>query len=436
VGASASESGPLPTDATRPAERTGWRRIHRDVWSISVTSLFSDWSYEMVLPILPFFLTFSLGTSPLIVGLVDGAAQFAQSGVQSLAVLGRWAEGRRRKVRGSFGYLATTLGHGLLALAVAWPQVLVLRIGAWLGRGSRQPIKKAIVSNATAASDQGIAFGLEQAMDSLGAVLGTATAVGVLLWRGIDGFRSIFAVSVIPGVVAIAVLLILVQDRASDAPSGAARRTSGRAWGAFPREFRLFLLAEGVFGLGYFSILLALLRVGETLLPADGGSLVEAVVASLLLYLLYNLLFAGLSFPSGRWVDRAPGLGPVALSFALFAVVDLALIGGHGLWGGVVVFSAAGVQVALQGVAESAWIGRRVAREDAGAAFGLLGTVQGMAVLAGSLLAGALWTYRTAALAFEVSAVLSIAGAALLVPVALVARRAPRRPSGTPVPGL
>ncbi len=421
----ADPQGPASPGAASIPRR---RRIAPDVWSISVTSLFSDWSYEMVLPILPFFLTFSLGASPLIVGFVDGAAQFAQSGVQSLAGIGRWAEGRQRKVRGAFGYLATTVGHGLLTLAVAWPQVLVLRIAAWLGRGSRQPIKKAIVSNATAAPDQGAAFGIEQAMDSLGAVLGTATAVAVLLWSGIDGFRSIFALSVVPGVAAIAVLLVWVRDRAAQDPSGDSRRGSAPTWRDLPREFRLFLVAEAVFGVGSFSILLALLRVGETLVPADGGSVVDAVVASLLLYLLYNLLFAGLSYPGGRWVDRAPGLLPIAISFALFAGVDAALIAGHGLGAGVVAFSVAGVQAGLQGVAESAWVGRRVARESAGAAFGWLGTVQGMAILAGSLLAGALWTYRSATLAFEVSAVLSLAGAGLLLPVYLLVRAAPRRP--------
>lgn len=410
-----SNAAPQASAGTARESARPTRRIHPDVWSISVTSLFSDWSYEMVLPILPFFLIFTLAATPFLVGLIDGAAQFAQSSIQTVAG-SRWANGPDRKVQGSYGYLATTVGHGLLAVAVVWPEVLVFRVAAWLGRGSRQPIKKAIVANATTPENQGIAFGLEQALDSAGAVLGTITAVVLLLVGGLGAFRTIFAVSVIPGFVAVAVLLVFVKDRSSRRASGAAPRPSVR-WHDFPRTFQLFLVAEAVFGLGYFSILLALLRVGENLLPTTGGSVVTAVVAALFLYLLYNLIFAGMSYPAGRWADRSPGVGLVALSFGLFAVVDLLLIRNGGLVAGVLAFSVAGVQVGLQGVAESAWVARKMPAGLAGPAFGWLGMVQGLAILAGSLLAGGLWTYVSAPLAFGVSAALSVGGAVLLLPL-------------------
>ena len=402
-------------------------RIPPDVWAVSVTSLFSDWSYEMILPVLPFFLAFSLGVSPFVVGTISGAADFAQSGIQGIAG-GRWAEGPGRNVRGAMGYLTTTISHGLLALAVIWPEVLVLRVSAWLGRGSRQPVKRAIISNAISPGNQGIAFGLEQAMDSAGAVLGTITAIAFVAYGGVREFREDFAVSVVPGFIAVAVILLWVKDRRRrDSPAGPSRTSAG--WASLPRAFKLFLVAEVVFGLGYFSILLALLRVGENLLPSSGGSLSAVVVASLLLYLLYNLIFTGVSYPTGHWADRFPGVGLVAVSFALFAVVDILLVTGGGLLVGVLVFTAAGVQVGLQGVAESAWVGRVFPAHAVGSAFGWLGMLQGFAVLGGSLLAGGLWTYVSAPLAFEVSAVFSLAGAALLLPLLALGRR-----SGTPAP--
>jgi MFS family permease len=416
----ASESPPSPTTPRA-------RRIHPDVWSVSVTSLFSDWSYEMILPILPFFLAFSLAATPFIVGLVDGAAQFAQSSVQTLSG-SRWALGSGRKVRGAYGYVTTTVGHGLIALAVVWPEVLAFRVAAWMGRGSRQPIKKAIVANATTEANQGIAFGLEQTLDSVGAVLGTVTAVVLVLNGGLGAFRTIFAVSVIPGFIAVAVLLIFVKDRNAPARAPGPRPPSA-GWKQFSPSFRLFLIAEVVFGLGYFSILLALLRVGENLLPASGGSFSAVVVTALLLYLLYNLIFTGVSYPSGQWADRSPGVGLVILSFALFAVVDLLLVGNGGLLAGVLAFVVAGVQVGLQGVSESAWVARRMPAELAGPAFGWLGMVQGVSVLAGSLLVGGLWTYVSAPLAFGVSAVLSLAGAALLLPLLLSPRGGPASPT-------
>ncbi|MGI0071502.1 MAG: MFS transporter [Thermoplasmata archaeon] len=245
------------------------RQIPRDVGSVSVTSLFSDWSYEMVLPVLPFFLAFVRGVTPFLVGVVSGASEFAQSAIQGVAGA-RWAHGPERKVRGAFGYRITTVSHGVLALAVVWPEVLVLRVGAWLGRGSRQPIQSAIVSNATTPENQGVAFGLEPTMDSLGAVLGTLCAVALVLYGGLRGFREDFALSVIPGFVAVAVLLVFVQDRAARAAAGSSPRRAAK-WSSFPARFRWFLIAEVVFGLGYFGILLALLRVGEDLLPSAGG---------------------------------------------------------------------------------------------------------------------------------------------------------------------
>jgi len=396
-----------------PARTEG--EIPADVWSVSITSLFSDWSYEMVLGILPFFLSFTLGASPFLVGFVSGAADFFQSGAQNLAG-GRWASGPQRKLRGTLGYLTTTVSNGLIALAAIWPEVLVLRVSAWIGRGSRQPIKKAIVANATSSQNQGLAFGLEQAMDSLGAVLGTASAIGIILYGGIKEFREDFAISIVPGLIAVACFYLLVKDRHASAASPNAPRHRS-PWGALPARFRLFLLAEAVFGLGYFSILLALLRVGLDLLPSAGGSFSEVVITALLLYLLYNLIFAGLSYPAGRWADRIPGVGLIALSFLLFAVVDVLLLGYGGLVAGVLAFLVAGVQVALQGVSESAWIGRQMPPDSVASAFGWLGSVQGFAILAGTLMIGALWTYVSAPLAFGVSATLSVAGALLLLPL-------------------
>jgi MFS family permease len=380
---------------------------------MSVTSLFSDWSYEMILPVLPFFLVFSLLVSPLIVGLVDGSAQFVQS-LTTAASGSRWAHLPDRRRRASWGYLTTTISHGLLVLVTVWPEVLVLRVSAWAGRGSRQPIKNAIIANAASAAEQGRAFGIWQAMDSLGAVLGAATAVGLVLWMGSGAFRTIFAVSVIPGAVAVLVLILLVRDRAART-AGATAATSVVSWRRLPPAVRRMLLAEAIFGLGYFSILLALLRVGENLLPSEGGSLTAVVVAALLLYLLYNLVYTGISIPAGRWADRAPGIGLLAVSFGLFGVVDLLLAAPGSLLFGGLAFLLAGIQIGLQGVTESAWLARQVPPDLAGAAFGWLGLVQGITVLVGSLIVGGIWTYVSAPLAFGVSALFVLSGAVVLL---------------------
>ena len=428
-------SSPPPSEPLREASGTlrADPRIPRDVWAISFASLFADWGYEMVLPILPFFLIYTLSANPFIVGLIDGLAQFGQSAMSEVSGA-LWAQSPQRRRTAAVGYAITGIGHALMAIATAWPQVLILRVSAWLGRGTRQPIKHAIVSNASSAKHKGKSFGIEQALDSLGAVVGTVVAIAVLLWSGLaysDSFRLIFAISIIPSAAAVAAVLLFVRDRARR-PNPSASLPGARG-PPMPRRVRWFFAAELVFGLGYFSILLALLRVGESLLPPSGGSVELAVAASLVIYLLYNVVYTLVPFPAGHWADRIPGAGLVALSFALFVVVDLLLIAGGDVGSGmlafvigVLAFTVAGIQIGVQGVAELAWLSRQVHEGLAGRVFGRLGLIQGMAILCGSLIAGALWTYVSPALAFEVSAVFCSAGAIL---VALAPRMGSSEPN-------
>ena len=428
-------SSPPPSEPLREASGTlrADPRIPRDVWAISFASLFADWGYEMVLPILPFFLIYTLSVNPFIVGLIDGLAQFGQSAMSEVSGA-LWAQSPQRRRTAAVGYAITGIGHALMAIATAWPQVLILRVSAWLGRGTRQPIKHAIVSNASSAEHKGKSFGIEQALDSLGAVVGTVVAIAVLLWSGLaysDSFRLIFAISIIPSAAAVAAVLLFVRDRARR-PNPSASLPGARG-PPMPRRVRWFFAAELVFGLGYFSILLALLRVGESLLPPSGGSVELAVAASLVIYLLYNVVYTLVPFPAGPWADRIPGAGLVALSFALFVVVDLLLIAGGDVGSGmlafvigVLAFTVAGIQIGVQGVAELAWLSRQVHEGLAGRVFGRLGLIQGMAILCGSLIAGALWTYVSPALAFEVSAVFCSAGAIL---VALAPRMGSSEPN-------
>jgi MFS family permease len=419
-----------PSDA--PGGSAGGPRqpIPPDVWSISFTSLFADWGYEMVLPVLPFFLAFSLAASPFIVGLVDGAAQFGQS-VMSTVSGDRWSRGSDRRSRAVLSYAITGAAHGLIALTTTWPQVLVLRVSAWLGRGTRQPIKGAMLANASPPGQQGRTFGLEQALDSAGAIIGTAVAVAILAayayGPGADptpAFRMIFLVSVIPSAVAVIIILFIVRDRGRPAAEPTPPDAGSPPVG-LPRSFRWFLAAEAVFGLGYFSILLALLRVGENLLPSTGGSIAAITITALLLYLLYNILYTVVAYPAGHFSDRSPGLWLVAVSFVLFALVDVFLVVGGGLLLGILAFIVAGVQVGIQGVAESAWVARHVSPHLVGRAFGRLGTVQGLTILVGSLLVGGLWTFFTPAIAFATSGVLCVLGALMLWPASRGASAGP-----------
>jgi len=402
-------------------------RVPHNVWAISITSLFSDWSYEMLLPIIPFFLSIDLGASPLVVGLVEGVAVFAQSMVQFVSG-SRLAHRANRQAAGTAGYATTTTAHGLISLATAWPYAACLRVLAWGARGERQPIKRVILSEAAQTMGAGRAFGLEQTFDSLGAIAGTISAAYVVITNGVGGFRSIFVLSVIPGIVAVLLFYRYVHDRPVRT-NEELRRSNGAA-PPFPSRFRWYLVASGIFGLAFFNILLGLLRVGTALTGAPGAGVTGAIVVSLFAYLLYNLVYTGMAYPAGILADRFPRTGLVAVSYLLFVPVDVLFITAPGIFGAFLAFLVAGIQVSLLDVAESAWISRAVTSDSVGRAFGWFGGVRGTTSLVGSVAVGAIWTAYSAPPAFLVSAVLAVVAAGMMIPVAL-AKEPPTLPPTT-----
>jgi hypothetical protein len=412
----------LPGGSSPTAQKQAVRIPH-NVWAISITSLFSDWSYEMLLPILPFFLSIDLGASPLVVGLVEGAAVFAQSMVQFVSG-SRLAHRPDRQRVGAAGYATTTAAHGLIALATAWPYAAFLRVTAWGARGERQPIKKVILSDAAQTMGAGRAFGLEQTFDSLGAIGGTISAVYVVLTNGVGGFRSIFVLSVIPGIVAVLLFYRYVRDRPREPNERESRLASPTS--AFPVRFRWYLLASGVFGLAFFNILLGLLRVGSALTGSGGSNVTGAIIVSLFAYLLYNLVYTGMAYPAGILADQFPKIGLVAASYLLFVPVDVLFIEAPGILGAFLAFLLAGIQISLLDVAESAWISRAVPPGTVGRAFGWFGGIRGTTSLVGSVAVGAIWTAYSAPPAFLFSAAIAALAALMLIPVALTSRSAPK----------
>ena len=179
---------------------------------IALASLFSDWSHEIATAILPAFLG-SLGATAAWLGIIEGVSD----GLSSFAKLGSgfYADRLpRRKPIAFCGYLVTALATGAFALATTAWHVLIARAAAWLGRGVRTPVRKALLTAAVDPSIYGRAFGFERAMDTLGAIIGPLTALGLL--AALPGnYRTAFAITLIPGLVAATLIGLVVQERAS-----------------------------------------------------------------------------------------------------------------------------------------------------------------------------------------------------------------------------
>ena len=245
-------------------EKKPQRWLNRTVLGIGLASLLSDWSHEIATTILPAFLA-SMGAAAAWLGVIEGVAD----GLSSFA---KMASGfytdkfQRRKPIAVVGYLVTACGTASFGLATAAWHILISRSLAWLGRGVRTPVRKALLAAAVTKVTYGRAFGFERMMDTVGAIVGPATAF-VLLAALQHNYRRVFLLTLIPGVCAAGVIAFLVREKEREP---VAHISFSKRLRLLPRPYRKFLVAVGIFGAGDFAPTLLILLATQKLTPTLG----------------------------------------------------------------------------------------------------------------------------------------------------------------------
>lgn len=396
-------SGGPPANPTR-AKGKGPAGVSRNVVALGVVSLLTDVSTEMILPVLPLFVTGVLHASVTSVGVIEGVAECTAA---MLRLASGWLSDRigRRKPFLMFGYGISTVAKGAMALAASWPAILALRFADRVGKGLRNPPRDALIADSVEPRYLGRAFGLHRAMDTLGAALGPLVAFA-MLQRNPTGFRDIFALSAVPALLSIVVLGIFVR-----APRHVARRSTGGFRGevqALGAPFMRFLAVDAVFQLGNSSMAFVLLRARDVGLNAG-----QVVLG----YLGYNLVYALLSWPLGALSDRI-GRRPLLLaSYALYAGAYAVLAFGATRWAALGALALLGVQSALMEGQARSLIADFVSEDRRATAYGVYYTVVGAALLPASVLAGVMWDRVGAAATFGVDAALAALAALLFLTV-------------------
>lgn len=386
------------------------RWLNRTVVGIGLASLFSDLSHEIATTLLPAFLA-TMGVAAAWLGVIEGVSD----GLSSAAKLasGYYTDRlRRRKPIAVAGYVVTALGTASFGLATnAW-HVLFARAGAWLGRGVRTPVRKALLAAAVTKETYGRAFGFERMMDTCGAIIGPATALALL--QLVEGdYATLFTLTLIPGLAAAALIAFAVQERAR-AP--VPHITFGESLRALPSRFRRFLVAVGLFGLGDFAHTLLILLAVQTLTPEHGAVAAGSIAAAL--YVLHNVLYAACSMLAGWLADRYDKRVLLAGGYGLAAAMALLLVlAPLDVWTLAIAFAAAGIYVAFEETLEDAYCAELVGEAHHGMAFGTLATVNGIGDFASSVVVGLLWSAFGAQLAFGYSLLLFAAGALLVLRV-------------------
>ncbi|MBN9658324.1 MAG: MFS transporter [Acidobacteria bacterium] len=404
-----------PPAPTAPSSPGGW--FNRNVLGMTITSFLGDAGHEMVTAVLPGFLG-SLGIAAAALGWIEGVSDASSSFVKLGA---GWYSDRigHRKGIVSAGYFLTGTALAIFALAVSWPIILLGRVVSWFGRGIRGPLRDAMLAESVAPDARGKAFGLHRAGDTLGAVVGPLLGVWLLSTLPHPGdsapFRTIFVLSLIPGLAAVVSFVVLVQEKRRPA------NDSLQLWGAIrdlPRPYVRFLQGVGLFGLGDFSHTLLILAATQLLIPTHGT--VRATQIAALLYVLRNVVYTAASYPIGLLADRMDKTGLLAIGYLLGAATAAMTAAAFSLGNAstlslAAIFACAGAYIAVQDALEGAIPADLVRASSRGTAYGLMGTVNGVGDLAASALVGTLWTIATPALAFSCAGVVMLAGTLLLI---------------------
>jgi len=381
--------------------RAARRALPANVRSLGWVSFANDSASELAYPIVPLFLTITLGAPVAAVGVIEGIAEALATGVRLLSgwLSDRAGERRRPWIIGGYG--ASTLARALLAAAPAWGWVLGARIVDRLGKGARGTPRDALIRDSTPLELRGSAFGYHRAMDTAGAIIGPLIAVA-LLEAGVS-LRTILWVAFALG---FTVLVFLRSVR--EAPVSASSPALPRERGApLPAGFWAVLGIWFVFSLGNSSDAFLILRARDLGL---------GVVLVVLAYAVYNVVYASLSWPLGALSDRIPRALLIGGGLAIFALVYLAFALAHSSWLVWPLFAVYGVYIAAtEGVAR-AWVADTLPdRAAVGTAYGIFFVATAGAALVSSVVAGVLWTYVSPRAPFVVGAVAATVALVLLL---------------------
>lgn len=379
---------------------------------LSVVSFLNDAASEMIYPLLPLFLTATLGAGAAFVGLVEGVAESASS---LLKLASGWMADRsgRRKPLVAWGYGIAGVARPLIAAAAAPWQVLAVRFADRVGKGLRSAPRDALLAESVAPERRGRAFGIHRAADHAGAVAGPLLAAGLLLLMP-GRIRTVFALAIVPGLVTLAVVLWKVRE-----PPRAAAATPRAAPPPLPRLRELgpvlprYLGVLVLFTLGNASDAFLLLRAAELGVPV-------AMVP--VLWGVLHVSKTAWSIAGGWWSDRVGPRAAIVAGWLVYAGVYAAFAGAGTQWHAWALFAVYGLFFGLTEAPEKALVAGLAPPGVRGSAFGAYHAAVGIAALPASVVFGVLWQAFGPDAAFLTGAALALA-AALLLPFAVPARQ-------------
>ena len=367
------------------SQKARLRTLPRNVWAVSLTSFFMDMSSEMVINILPLFLSNVLGVKTNVIGLIEGVAEATAS---LLKVFSGWLSDKlgARKWLAVAGYGLSSLAKPFFYVANSWRVVAGVRWADRVGKGVRTAPRDALVADSIDERHRGLAFGLHRAADTGGAVLGLVIAL-VVVWMaqrsnmalGRTTFQTVVLISLMPAFLAVLSLAI----GARDVPVKGEREAPAISFRGLGRSFAIFMVIVGIFDLGNSSDAFLVLRASER-----GLNVVEVLG----MLITFNLVYTLLSTPAGSLSDRIGRRKLIIGGWLIYALIYFGFaVAGTG-WHVWVLYAVYGAYYGLAYGTTKAMVADIVPAELRGTAYGMYNAVLGILDFPASLIAGLLWS--------------------------------------------
>jgi len=397
------------------ATAVAWRALPAGIWAMGFSSLCMDTSSELIHSLLPVFMVTTLGASMVTVGVIEGLAEAVAAIVKVFSGALSDALGKRKFLMVP-GYALAAFTKPVFPLATSVGWVFTARFIDRIGKGIRGAPRDALVAEITPPDQRGAAYGLRQALDSVGALAGPLLAVALMVWWGND-IRRVMWFAVAPAFLAVGLLLAFVREPERPAAGGPARpRLTIRDARRLPTRYWLVVLLGGILTLARFSEAFLVLRARDVGL---GFSFIPLVM------IVMNAFYAGAAYPAGVAADWASPRVLLCFGLVLLVAADLALavaaspsivFAGAALWGLHMAFTQGLLAKLVADIAPA---------ELLGTGFGVFNLVGGVALLLASVIAGSLWSKFGAASTFLAGAVFAAVAAIGLLGLAKAPRALP-----------
>jgi len=380
------------------------KTLERNVWAMGLVSFFTDFSTEMIYPLLPFFLTGVLKASKDFLGEVEG---IAESTASLLKLFSGWLSDRLgcRKPIVLGGYTLSSLAKPLVALATSPWHVLFIRFVDRTGKGIRTAPRDALIADSVSQEARGKAFGLQRTMDHAGAITGPLVA-GVLLAALNNDYRLVFGLAAIPALFSVATLILFVREIS---PQEDRSRPPALSLRPFDARFKAYLLTIFLFTLGNSSDAFLLLRakdmgVTEAVIPIIGVKVALIPIIWVTLHVVKMIT----SLPAGILSDRIGRRQLIIAGWAIYALVYLGFGVGSAPWHAWALFMVYGLYFGCTEGVEKAFVADLVPKEVQATAYGVFHFAIGVGALPASILMGKLWHWYGPAVAFGTGAALAL----------------------------